>query len=100
MSGCLKSAYSVRDAAVNGPYNKLLEANMARNMATAADVLDQAAKFCAKVPSFRVMAAAGGPEVLTGQQRFLVDLYDGVKAAIAHGKTLDQIHLTLPAGGK
>ena len=80
------------DAAVNGPYNKLLDANMANWPR----VLDQAAKFAPKyvLPGH---GRAGGPEVLTGQQRFLVDLYDGVKAAIAHGKTLDQIHLTLPA---
>ena len=80
------------DAAVNGPYNKLLDANMANWPR----VLDQAAKFAPKyvLPGH---GRAGGSEVLTGQKRFLVDLYDGVKAAIAQGKTLDQIHLTLPA---
>ena len=80
------------DAAVNGPYNKLLDANMA-NWPKA---IRQAAKFKPKyvLPGH---GPAGGPEVLTGQKQFLEDLYSGVKAAITQGKTLDQIHLTLPA---
>jgi glyoxylase-like metal-dependent hydrolase (beta-lactamase superfamily II) len=83
------------DAAVNGPYNKLLDADMA-NWPKA---IGQAQKF---KPTYVLPGhgPAGGPEVLTGQKRFLEDLYSGVKAAIAQGKTLDQIHLTLPEADK
>jgi hypothetical protein len=39
---------------------------------------------------------AGGPEILTGQQAFLADLYATVKMQVEAGKTLAQIAPVLP----
>ena len=79
------------DAAVNGPRNKLLDANIANWP----DVLDKALA----LRPLRVLpghGAAGGAEILTGQQRFLRDLYREVKAQTDAGKTPAEMHIKLP----
>ena len=79
------------DAAVNGPRNKLLDANIANWP----DVLDKALalKPLHILPGH---GAAGGTEILTGQQRFLRDLYREVKLQAASGKTPVEMHVKLP----
>jgi glyoxylase-like metal-dependent hydrolase (beta-lactamase superfamily II) len=79
------------DAAVNGPRNKLLDANIANWP----DVLDKALalKPLHVLPGH---GAAGGVEILTGQQRFLRDLYHEVKAQTDAGKTPAEMHIKLP----
>jgi len=79
------------DAAVNGPRNKLWDANL-ENWPR---VLDRALalKPLVVLPGH---GDAGGPEILTGQQRFLRDLYAAVKQQVAAGKGLAQIVPALP----
>src|ERR1035437_9779033 len=79
------------DAAVNGPRNKLLDANLA-NWPKALD------KAIALAP-LHVLPGhgdAGGIEILQGQQRFLVDLYAAVKAQVDAGKKPTEMHIELP----
>lgn len=79
------------DAAVNGPRNKLWDANL-ENWPR---VLSQA---IALRPLYVLPGHgdAGGPEILTGQQQFLQDLYAAVARQVAAGKGLAQISLDLP----
>jgi glyoxylase-like metal-dependent hydrolase (beta-lactamase superfamily II) len=80
------------DAAVNGPRNKLLDANIA-NWPKALD------KAIALGP-LHVLPGhgdAGGIEVLQGQKQFLVDLYAAVKAQIDAGKKPAEMQIQLPA---
>ncbi|MGB7266334.1 MAG: MBL fold metallo-hydrolase [Terracidiphilus sp.] len=80
------------DAAVNGPRNKLWDANIANWPR----VLSQAIA----LQPLHVLPGhgdAGGPEILTGQKQFLDDLYFAVKQQVAAGKTLQQIAPALPA---
>ena len=79
------------DAAVNGPRNKLLDANIANWP----DVLDKA---LALRPLYVLPGhgAAGGAEILLGQQRFLRDLYREVKLQTDAGKTPAEMHIKLP----
>jgi glyoxylase-like metal-dependent hydrolase (beta-lactamase superfamily II) len=79
------------DAAVNGPRNKLLDANIANWP----DVLDKALalKPLHVLPGH---GAAGGTEILSGQQKFLRDLYREVKAQTDGGKTPAEMHIKLP----
>jgi glyoxylase-like metal-dependent hydrolase (beta-lactamase superfamily II) len=79
------------DAAVNGPRNKLWDANIANWPR----VLVRAEQF----HPLHVLPGhgdAGGPAILTGQRTFLLDLYSAVKTRIAVGKTLAQLSLSLP----
>jgi len=79
------------DAAVNGPRNKLLDANIANWP----DVLDKALA----LRPLHVLPGhgeAGGPEILSGQQMFLRDLYRGVKVQADMGKTPAEMHIKLP----
>jgi glyoxylase-like metal-dependent hydrolase (beta-lactamase superfamily II) len=79
------------DAAVNGPRNKLWDANLANWPL----VLDKALA----LDPLHVLPGhgeAGGQEILTGQRDFLRDLYAAVKSQIGAGKALDQIRLQLP----
>ena len=79
------------DAAVNGPRNKLLDANIANWP----DVLDKALA----LRPLHVLpghGGAGGPEILSGQQRFLRDLYREVKVQADMGKTPAEMHIKLP----
>jgi cyclase len=79
------------DAAVNGPRNKLLDANIANWP----DVLDKvmALKPLHVLPGH---GEAGGEEILSGQQRFLRDLYREVKLQADTGKTPAEMHIKLP----
>jgi len=78
------------DAAVNGPHNKLWDANLANWP----HVLDKALA----LNPLHVLAGhgeAGDAEILTGQRDFLLDLYSAVKAQAAAGKSSAQIRLAL-----
>ena len=79
------------DAAVNGPRNKLADAWISNWP----KVLDRAIalKPASVLPGH---GAAGGIEILTGQQRFLVDLFAAVKLESAAGRTAEQIKISLP----
>jgi cyclase len=79
------------DAAVNGPRNKLWDANL-ENWPR---VLDRALA----LQPLRVLPGhgdAGGPEILTGQRMFLEDLYAAVREQAGAGKSLVQIAVQLP----
>ena len=80
------------DAAVNGPRNKLWDANLANWPR----VLTRALAF----HPLHVLPGhgdAGGAEILTGQKQFLEDLYAVVQQQVAAGKTLTQLAPSLPA---
>ena len=79
------------DAAVNGPRNKLWDANVENWPRVLAKAL--ALQPLHILPGH---GEAGGPEILTGQRAFLQDLYDTVSRQVAAGKALVQIRLTLP----
>jgi cyclase len=81
------------DAAVNGPRNKLLDANIANWP----DVLDKA---LALKPLYVLPGhgEAGGAEILSGQETFLRDLYREVKLQTDAGKTPAEMHIKLPDG--
>jgi cyclase len=80
------------DAAVNGPRNKLLDANIANWP----DVLDKALalKPLHVLPGH---GAAGGGEILSGQAQFLRDLYREVKLQTDAGRTPAEMYIKLPA---
>jgi glyoxylase-like metal-dependent hydrolase (beta-lactamase superfamily II) len=78
------------DAAVNGPRNKLWDANIANWP----QVLARAEQF----HPLHVLPGhgdAGGPEILEGQRTFLSDLYNAVKAQVDNGRTLSQLSMSL-----
>lgn len=79
------------DAAVNGPRNKLWDADIANWPR----VLEKAIALNPKhvLPGH---GDAGGVEILRGQREFLLDLYSSVKAQVDAGKPLEQIHVELP----
>jgi len=79
------------DAAVNGPRNKLLDANIANWP----KVLDRAMEL-KPVHVLPGHGEAGGPEILSGQALFLRDLYAAVKVAKDAGKTPAEMHIKLP----
>ncbi len=79
------------DAAVNGPRNKLWDANIANWPR----VLTRALAF----KPLHVLPGhgdAGGPEILAGQRAFLRDLYATVRQQIDSGKSLARIVPVLP----
>jgi glyoxylase-like metal-dependent hydrolase (beta-lactamase superfamily II) len=79
------------DAAVNGPRNKLLDANISNWP----DVLDKALA----LKPLRVLpghGAAGGAEILSGQAQFLRDLFREVKLQADAGKKPAEMHIKLP----
>ena len=83
------------DAAVNGPRNKLWDANIANWP----QVLEKAEQ----LKPLHVLPGhgdAGGAEILTGQRQFLLDLYRAVKAQVNAGKALTEIKLQLPERDK
>ena len=80
------------DAAVNGPRNKLLDANIA-NWPRA---LDKAIAL-GPVHVLPGHGDAGGIEILEGQRRFLIDLYAAVKAQADAGKKPAEMQIELPA---
>lgn len=74
------------DAAVNGPRNKLWDANLANWPRVLTKAL--------ALHPLHVLPGhgdAGGPEILTGQRIFLLDLYAEVKREAAEGKTPEQM---------
>jgi glyoxylase-like metal-dependent hydrolase (beta-lactamase superfamily II) len=80
------------DAAVNGPRNKLWDANIENwPRVLAAALAFQPAHV---LPGH---GDAGGPEILLGQQAFLQDLFATVKMQVEAGKTPAQIVPVLPA---
>ena len=79
------------DAAVNGPRNKLWDANIANWPR----VLDKALAL-GPLHVLPGHGAAGGPEILTGQRDFLDDLYATVKREADAGAAPDQVRLALP----
>src|ERR1035437_8559906 len=81
------------DAAVNGPRNKLWDANLAN--------WPRALSKAIKLRPLYVLPGhgdAGGIEILTGQRQFLLDLYNAVKEQVHEGKTLQDMKVQLPAG--
>ena len=80
----------IGDAAVNGPRNKLMDGNIANWPRVLAKV--EALHPVSVLPGH---GDAGGPEILSGQSQFLVDLYSEVKQQAAAGKTPSTI-LRLP----
>jgi cyclase len=80
------------DGAVNGPRNKLLDASIAHWP----EVLQRA---IALRPRYVLPGHGerGGPEILTGQRRFLLDLFSAVKRETLAGETPQTMSLVLPA---
>ncbi len=79
------------DAAVNGPRNKLWDANLANWPRVLARAL--------ALQPLHVLPGhgdAGGPEILLGQKLFLEDLCAAIRQQIAVGKSLSQITPALP----
>ena len=79
------------DAAVNGPRNKLWDANLAN--------WPRALSKAIKLRPLYVLPGhgdAGGIEILEGQRQFLIDLYSAVKEQVDAGKTFGEIHVELP----
>lgn len=74
------------DAVVNGPYNNLMDANIANWPS----VLRAAAKLKVKyvLPGHGL---PGGRELIGGQEQFLVELHKAVKAGIDAGKKLEDL---------
>jgi glyoxylase-like metal-dependent hydrolase (beta-lactamase superfamily II) len=79
------------DAAVNGPRNKLLDGNIANWP----DVLDKALA----LKPLHILPGhgdAGGAEILSGQSKFLRDLYHEVKLRTDAGETPAEMKIKLP----
>jgi len=82
---------STGDAAVNGPRNKLWDANIANWPRVLAKAMELQPLYV--LPGH---GDAGGIEILSGQRQFLLDLYSAVKQQVREGKTLPEIHIQLP----
>jgi len=78
------------DAVVNGPYNALMDANVANwpKVIRAAQKL----KIATVLPGH---GEPSGKELLAGQSLFLTELHKAVKGAIAQGKKLDDVKTSL-----
>jgi len=79
------------DAAVNGPRNKLLDADLAN--------WPKALEKAIALHPLHVLPGhgeAGGIEILEGQRRFLLDLYAAVKAQTDAGKKPAEMQIVLP----
>lgn len=79
------------DAAVNGPRNKLWDANLTNWPRVLEKAMQLQPKFV--LPGH---GDAGGVEILEGQRQFLLDLYSAVKTQVDAGETLAEIHVELP----
>jgi glyoxylase-like metal-dependent hydrolase (beta-lactamase superfamily II) len=79
------------DAAVNGPRNKLWDANLANwpRVLSRAMLLQP----LVVLPGH---GDAGGIEILSGQRQFLLDLYSAVATQAHEGKTPAEMHIQLP----
>jgi glyoxylase-like metal-dependent hydrolase (beta-lactamase superfamily II) len=82
---------STGDAAVNGPRNKLWDANLANWPRVLAKAMQLQPLFV--LPGH---GDAGGVEILSGQRQFLLDLYSAVKQQVREGKSLSEIKIELP----
>ena len=80
------------DASTNGPYNNTADANLGNWP----NVLAQAEKLN---PQFVLPGhgPSGGPEILTGQAAFFVELKKAVEQAVAEGKKPTAASIVLPA---
>lgn len=79
------------DAAVNGPRNKLLDADL--------ENWPKALKRAIELNPEHVLPGHGEPggiEILRGQRQFLLDLCAAVEKQADEGKTPDQMQITLP----
>ena len=79
------------DAAVNGPRNKLLDANLANWPVALQRAIDLRPEHV--LPGH---GDAGGIEILRGQRQFLLDLYTAVKQQADAGKKPADMQITLP----
>jgi cyclase len=79
------------DAAVNGPRNKLWDANLANWPRALSKAIELRPLYV--LPGH---GDASGIEILEGQRQFLIDLYSAVKEQVDAGKTLAEIHVELP----
>jgi cyclase len=79
------------DAAVNGPRNKLLDANLANWPKALAKAIGLGPEHV--LPGH---GDAGGIEILRGQRQFLLDLYAAVKAQTEAGKKPTEMTIQLP----
>jgi glyoxylase-like metal-dependent hydrolase (beta-lactamase superfamily II) len=79
------------DAAVNGPRNKLWDANISNWPRVLSKAMQLQPLYV--LPGH---GDAGGVEILTGQRQFLLDLYSAVKEQVHEGKTLPEIIIQLP----
>ena len=80
------------DAAVNGPRNKLMDANIAN--------WPKALERAIALGPVHVLPGhgdVGGIEILQGQRQFLIDLYAAVKAQADAGKKPAEMQIELPA---
>jgi len=80
------------DAAVNGPRNKMWDANLANWPRVLKKAIHLKPRFV--LPGH---GEAGGTEILAGQRQFLLDMYAAVKQQVRQGKKLDEIKVELPA---
>src|ERR1700733_3076224 len=83
------------DAAVNGPRNKLWDANVANWPKALERAIDL--KPVAVLPGH---GDAGGMEILVGQRQFLLDLYSAVEAQVKQGKVPTGKTVQLPERDK
>ena len=83
------------DAAVNGPRNKLWDANISNWPRVLSKAMQLQPLYV--LPGH---GDAGGIEILTGQRQFLLDLYSAVKEQLHEGKTLAEMNIQLPPAGQ
>ena len=79
------------DAAVNGPRNKLLDANLSNWPVALQRAIDLGPEHV--LPGH---GDAGGIEILRGQRQFLLDLYAAVRQQVEAGKKPGEMQITLP----
>jgi cyclase len=82
---------STGDAVVNGPYNKIVDADIKRWPA----VLDEVAAL-RPVHVLPGHGPAAGPEIIGGQQQFLRDLYSAVQKGVEQHQKPEQMNIQLP----
>jgi len=81
------------DAAVNGPYNYTADGNIGNWARVAENAIKLKPQFV--LPGH---GASGGPEILTGQRQFMIDLHQAALDAGKQGKSLEAfLTVKLPA---
>jgi glyoxylase-like metal-dependent hydrolase (beta-lactamase superfamily II) len=81
---------STGDAVVNGPYNNLMDANIGNWPVVLRAVEKLKVKYV--LPGHGL---SGGRELIGGQERFMVELHDAVKAGIDAGKKLEDLQTSI-----